>query len=177
MSEKIPNVADMEKQNIARFDRMKPFKAFFLDTAVPAYQRDIYNIIGKAASEDPNAKPAITGIDGVSMNYAATDPGKGSGLHSHPVTEIFIPFNSRWSIFWGDNGEHKVEIGPMDCVAVPPNVMRGFLNIGTERGILMAILPATDVGKIDWAKSLIEDAAKHGARLDAGGNMMKPAAE
>jgi len=177
MSEKTPNVAEMEKQFIARFGQMKPFKAFFLDTAVPAYQRDIYNVMGKAASEDPSARPVITGIPGVSINYAATDPGKGSGLHSHPVPEIFIPFNSRWSIFWGENSEHKVEVGPLDCVAVPPNVMRGFINIGSEHGILMAILPATDVGKIDWAKSLIEDAAKYGAQLDANGNMVKAAAE
>lgn len=138
---------EMREKYLARYDEVKPSAAFFLDTALPEFERDIKNVIGAAGGEDASTGPAITAPTGVNFNYAITEPGKGSGLHDHPVWEIFVPVNGRWSIFWDEDDPQEVEIGPLDVIAVPPGVLRGFRNIGTETSILIALL-----GPTTWAR-------------------------
>ena len=56
---------------------------------------------------------------------------------------------------------------------MPPGVMRGFRNIGSEHGYLMAILGGTDAGKVTWAKKVMDDARDSGLDLDTEGNIVE----
>ncbi len=157
----------------ARFDDLNPSPVAFVDTKLPGHERDIYNVIGAGVTEDANLKPAIAAVEGFNLTYSAAEPGKGAALHSHQTVEVFIPMSGKWSVYWGDDGENEVILGPWDVVSVPVGVMRGFKNVGTEHAFLMAIIGGTDSGKVDWAESVLERAAKTGLALDNAGNLVE----
>ena len=165
MSELIPSKDEVEEKYVARYDDVKPSSAFFLDTALPEFERQVKNVIGIAGGEDPGTNPAITAATGINFNYIVTDPGKGSALHDHPVWEIFVPVNGRWSIIWGTDNSQEIELGPLDLIALPPGIMRGFKNVGPEQAVLIAMLGGDNVGNVSWSKSLLEATERKGIKL------------
>ena len=163
------------KGRIARFEDLRPSKQAFVDTRIPEHLRDIYNVIGRGVTEDPELRPAIAAAEGFNVTYVGADPGKGAALHAHPTVEVFIPMSGRWAVFWGDEGENEVELDTFDCISVPVGVMRGFRNIGDGHALLMAILGGTDAGRVDWAESVLKRARETGLSLDAEGNVVAAA--
>jgi mannose-6-phosphate isomerase-like protein (cupin superfamily) len=157
----------------ARFDHLTPSKQAFVDTRIPEHARDIFNVIGAGVTEDPVLAPAITAADGFNITYVGADPGKGAALHSHPTVEVFIPMSGRWAVYWGDDGEQEIELGPWDVASVPVGVMRGFRNIGDSHAHLMAIIGGTESGKVDWSKSVLDRAAETGLALDDTGTLVE----
>ncbi len=157
----------------ARFAGLRPSKQAFVDTRIPEYERDIFNVIGAGVTEDPDHKPAITAVEDFNITYVGADPGKGAALHSHTTVEVFIAMSGRWAIFWGDEGENEIELDQWDVVSVPVGIMRGFRNIGDSHANLMALLGGTDAGKVDWAESVLARAAETGLSLDAEGNLVE----
>ena len=107
------------------------------------------------------------------MTYIGADPGKGAALHSHPTVEVFIPMSGRWVVYWGDDGEQEIELGPWDVVSVPVGVLRGFRNIGDSHAHLMAIIGGTDSGKVGWAQSVLDRARETGLELDEAGALVE----
>ncbi len=157
----------------ARFKGLQPSKQAFVDTRIPEYKRDIFNVIGAGVTEDPDHTPAITAVEGFNVTYVGAEPGKGAALHSHTTVEVFIAMSGRWAIFWGDDGENEIELDQWDVVSVPVGIMRGFRNIGDSHANLMALLGGTDAGKVDWAESVLARAADTGLSLDAEGNLVE----
>jgi len=54
------SVEEMERTRVARFNRLTPTSRGFVDTAIPGYERLIYNVIGRGVTEDSTLRPAIT---------------------------------------------------------------------------------------------------------------------
>jgi mannose-6-phosphate isomerase-like protein (cupin superfamily) len=162
---------------VARWKDQKPNGQMFVDTRLPEYERDLYSIIGQGVSEDPDNPVAITDVEGFHMAYIGCEPGKGASLHSHPTVEVFIPVTGKWSIYWneGEAGE-EVILEPMDCVSVPPGVMRGFYNAGTEHALMIGIVGGTDATKVEWPAEILDRARATGLRLDADGNILEASA-
>ena len=69
MSELIPSKDEVEEKYVARYDAVKPSPAFFLDTALPEFERQVKNVIGAAGGEDPATRPSITAATGINFNY------------------------------------------------------------------------------------------------------------
>src|SRR3546814_18674349 len=90
------------------------------------------------------ATAAAISSDGFNVAYVRAEPGKGTGPHSHPVTEAFIPITGRWAVYWGEGAEEqRIELDPLDCCSVPAGVVRGFTNISDEKALLIAIVGGT----------------------------------
>ena len=157
----------------ARFDQLSASTQAFVDTRIPEHERDIFNVIGAGVTEDPELAPAIAAAEGFNVTYIGADPGKGAALHSHPTVEVFIPMSGRWSVYWGDDGEQEIELGPWDVVSVPVGVLRGFRNIGDSHAHLMAIIGGTDSGKVSWAQSVLDRAEQTGLALDETGALVE----
>jgi mannose-6-phosphate isomerase-like protein (cupin superfamily) len=169
---KIPTPAEMERR-IARFKSLQPHPMTFIDQALPEYERDIFNIIGRGVSEEKGASAAITAVEGFNVQMARAKPGKGNGLHSHQTVECFMPLNGRWKIVWGDRGENEVVLEQYDLISIPPGIMRAFRNIGDEEAYLFAILGGTDAGHVAWSPELLRKAkAARGWELDVNGNLV-----
>lgn len=163
-------------ERVALWKDMKPNPRMFVDTRLPEHERDLYSIIGPGVSEDPETAPAITDAQDFNMAYIGAEPGKGAALHSHPTVEVFIPVTGSWAIYWNEgDAQEEVVIGPLDCISVPPGVMRGFRNAGDEHAYMIGIVGGADSGHVDWAQSVLDRASATGLKLDADGFIVEAA--
>jgi quercetin dioxygenase-like cupin family protein len=161
---------DMIKRT-ARFKELSYSAQGYLDTRIPAHKRNTYNVIGRGVTEDENLKPAILEAEDFNITYIGAEPSCGAALHHHPTVEVFISMTGKWSITWGEKGEHVINIDQFDVVSVPPGIMRGFRNEGDSHNFIMAILGGSDAGNVSWAQSVIEGAEKTGLRLNEDGTI------
>lgn len=167
---------DEMRERIAVFDDQTPSQQLLITQGIPGFQRDIYSIIGRGVSEDAQSRPAIADSSGFNVAYVGAEPGNGSALHTHAEVEVFIPFSGQWSIYWNEGDAHEeVVIGPMDCISVPPGVMRAFRNVGSEYGHLMAIIGGTENAAVGRPQDIVDRAAAAGLKLDADGHLVDAA--
>ncbi|HYZ41827.1 MAG TPA: cupin domain-containing protein [Stellaceae bacterium] len=174
----VVSVAKMESEHTARLARAKGSDIAFLDQRIPAYQREIINIIGMGVTEnvkDPDLAPKIKApAHGFAIAYARAPKGCGAALHRHPTEEVFVTLKGKWEVYWLEGeAERSVALEPGDIVNVPIGVYRGFRNASDDPdSTLMAIVGGPDPGKVDWHPSVIEKARKTGLSVDDDGNLI-----
>lgn len=161
------------RARVARFKDLKSSSEAFVDTRIPEYQREIYNIIGRGVTENPNLAPAITDHRDFNLAMLKSDPGKGSSLHDHETIECFIALTGKWAIGLGDNGEEEIVLEPFDVFSVPPGVMRSVKNVGSEPGYILAILGGTNPGRARWSPTINAKARELGLMVDANGDLVR----
>ncbi|MEO0485607.1 MAG: cupin domain-containing protein [Pseudomonadota bacterium] len=166
-------VADMEAR-IVRYGDLKPCKTAFIDAHTPGSdQKENFTVIGGGVSESPDQHVHIRETPGFNIGAAGQPPKCRNSLHSHRTAEVFFVLKGRWRFFWGrwgTAGEVVLEEG--DIFNIPTGIFRGFENIGTDYGMIMAILGGDDAGGgVLWAPQVIEDAADHGLVLGDNGKL------
>ena len=171
----------MERDNVARARTVKGSDLAFLDQRIPAYEREIIDMVGMGVTENAALKPNVkAGAHGFSITYVRAPKGKGAALHRHATEEVFIPVKGRWQLFWLDgDAERTVDLDEGDVCNVPIGIYRGFRNLsGGADALLMAIIGGPDAGKVDWHPSVVAEARKTGLAVDDDGNLIveKPAA-
>ena len=163
----------MLRARVARFKDLKSSSEAFIDTRIPEFNREIYNIIGRGVTEDPRLKPAIEDNRDFNLTMLKSDPGKGSSQHDHETIECFIALTGKWAITLGDNGEEEIILEPFDVFSVPPGVMRGTRNVGSEPACILAILGGTDPGRVTWSPHINAKARQLGMYVNEAGNLVK----
>jgi len=170
----------LERDHVARASATGSDLAF-LDQRLPAYEREIINMVGMGVTENPELQAHVrAGAAGFSVTYVRAPKGKGAALHRHPTEEVFIPIKGRWQVFWleGD-AERTLDLDEGDVVNMPIGIYRGFRNLSDgPDALLMAIIGGPDAGKVDWHPSVVSEARKTGLSVDDDGNLIveKPAA-
>lgn len=159
-------------RNIVRYGELKPCKTAFIDAHTPGSdQKENFTIIGGGVSESPDQHVHIRDTPGFNIGAAGQPPKCRNSLHSHTTAEVFFVLKGRWRFFWGrwgDAGEVVLEEG--DIFNIPTGIFRGFENIGTDYGMIMAILGGDDAGGgVTWAPQVIEEAQAHGLVLGENG--------
>ena len=163
----------MEKR-IVRYGDLKPCKTAFIDAHTPgSNQKENFTIIGGGVSESADQHVHISDTPGFNIGAAGQPPNCRNSLHSHTTAEVFFVLKGRWRFFWGrwgDAGEVTLEEG--DIINIPTGIFRGFENIGTDYGMIMAVLGGDDAGGgVVWAPQVIQDAAEHGLVLGENGKL------
>lgn len=156
----------------AFFDKLQPSSRPLVDAVLPQFQRQIFNIIGGGVTEDPTMHIPIRDAEGFHMSIVKAEPQKGTGLHDHTTTEVFMPLQGSWAIIWGSEGENELVLNAWDVVSVPPGVNRGFRNVGTETGHLLVVLEGTDPGRVAWVDSVMSAVREKGFDLDERGKIV-----
>jgi mannose-6-phosphate isomerase-like protein (cupin superfamily) len=179
----IPRISKqaMERDSVARAAQVKGSSVAFVDQRIPAYEREIIDMVGMGVTENAALKPNVRlGAHGFSITYVRAPQGKGAALHRHATEEVFIPVKGRWQVFWLEGeDERTVDLDEGDVCNVPIGVYRGFRNLsGGADALLMAIIGGPDAGKVDWHPSVIAEARNTGLSVDDDGNLIieKPAA-
>lgn len=165
--------ADMEKR-IVRYGDLMPCKTAFIDAHTPGSdQKENFTIIGGGVSESADQHVHIRDTPGFNIGAAGQPPKCRNSLHSHRTAEVFYVHKGRWRFFWGRNGTAgEVILEEGDIFDIPTGIFRGFENIGTDYGIIMAILGGDDAGGgVIWAPQVIEDARDHGLVLSETGKL------
>ena len=157
---------------IVRYGDLVPCRTAFIDAHTPGSdQKENFTIIGGGVSESPDQHVHIKETPGFNIGAAGQPPKCRNSLHSHRTAEVFFVLSGRWRFFWGrwgDAGEVVLEEG--DIINIPTGIFRGFENIGTDYGMIMAILGGDDAGGgVIWAPQVIQDAADHGLVLGENG--------
>ena len=159
---------------IVRYGELVPCKTAFIDAHTPGSdQKENFTIIGGGVSESPDQHVHIAIPHGFNIGAAGQPPKCRNSLHDHNTAEVFFVLSGRWRFFWGrwgNAGEVVLEQG--DIINIPTGIFRGFENIGTDYGMIMAILGGDDAGGgVHWAPQVVEDAADHGLILGENGKL------
>ena len=159
---------------IVRYGELRPCKTAFIDAHTPGSdQKENFTIIGGGVSESPDQHVHIALPHGFNIGAAGQPPRVRNSLHDHHTAEVFFVLSGRWRFFWGRWGKAgEVVLEQGDIFNIPTGIFRGFENIGTDYGMIMAILGGDDAGGgVMWAPQVIEDAADHGLVLGANGKL------
>jgi quercetin dioxygenase-like cupin family protein len=162
------------EDRIVRYGDLRPCRTAFIDAHTPGSdQKENFTIIGGGVSEAADQHVHIQIPHGFNIGAAGQPPHCRNSLHSHRTAEVFFVLSGRWRFFWGrwgDAGEVVLEEG--DIFNIPTGIFRGFENIGTDYGMIMAILGGDDAGGgVIWAPQVIEDARAHGLVLSEQGKL------
>ena len=159
---------------VARFKELQSSSEAFIDTRIPEYNREIYNIIGRGVTEDPLLEPVIADNRDFNLTMMKADPGKGSSQHDHERIECFVALTGKWAIPIGENAEEEeVILEPFDVFSVPPGVMRGVKNVGSEPAYILAILGGTDPGRATWSPQINEKGRELGLFVNEQGDLVR----
>jgi mannose-6-phosphate isomerase-like protein (cupin superfamily) len=164
----------MTAPKIVRYGELRPCKTAFIDAHTPGSdQKENFTIIGGGVSESPDQHVHITDAIGFNIGAAGQPPKCRNSLHSHRTAEVFFVLKGRWRFFWGRWGKAgEVVLEEGDIFNIPTGIFRGFENIGTDYGMIMAILGGDDAGGgVIWAPQVIEDAKAHGLVLSEKGKL------
>ncbi|MGL5116407.1 MAG: cupin domain-containing protein [Beijerinckiaceae bacterium] len=159
---------------IVRYGDLKPCKTAFIDAHTPGSdQKENFTIIGAGVSESADQHIHIRETPGFNIGAAGQPPRCRNSLHSHRTAEVFFVLKGRWRFFWGRWGKAgEVTLEEGDIINLPTGIFRGFENIGTDYGMIMAILGGDDAGGgVIWAPQVIEDAKAHGLMLGQNGKL------
>ncbi|MEO0830763.1 MAG: cupin domain-containing protein [Pseudomonadota bacterium] len=164
---------DVESR-IVRYGDLIPGKTAFIDAHKPGSDlKENFTIIGGGVSESPDQHVHIRDTPGFNIGAAGQPPKCRNSLHDHNTAEVFFVLKGRWRFFWGrwgDAGEVTLQEG--DIFNIPTGMFRGFENVGTDYGMIMAILGGDDAGGgVNWAPQVIEEAAAHGLVLGENGKL------
>ncbi|MEK9966781.1 MAG: cupin domain-containing protein [Rhodospirillaceae bacterium] len=152
----------------ARFEDLVPYKTQHdesngIPTAVveKLTAHNVYPIMVPAAYTGRSSMAPVKAGEHTVVAIAECPPGDGPGLHNHEITiENFFCLQGRFEVTWGDEGEHRMELGPMDFVSVPPGVSRAFRNISDELGRLFVVIEtkdATSNDRVAYAPSVADE--------------------
>ena len=159
---------------IVRYGELKPCKTAFIDAHTPGSNlKENFTIIGAGVSESADQHVHIAETPGFNIGAAGQPPHCRNSLHVHRTAEVFFVLSGRWRFFWGRwGGAGEVVLEPGDLFDIPTGIFRGFENVGTEYGMIMAILGGDDAGGgVVWAPQVIEDARDHGLVLGRNGRL------
>ena len=159
---------------IVRYGDLRPCRTAFIDAHTPGSDRkENFTIIGGGVSESADQHVHIALPHGFNIGAAGQPPKCRNSLHDHNTAEVFFVLSGRWRFFWGRWGTAgEVVLEPGDIFNIPTGIFRGFENIGTDYGMIMAILGGDDAGGgVNWAPQVIEDARAHGLVLAETGKL------
>ncbi len=153
---------------VARFNKLQTYQTQnFAAQGIPPgamekiTARRVYPVMAPADYQGRSAGAPIKGPRGLIVSIAECEPGNGPGLHRHLNTvENFMCLSGRFEIAWGDHGEHKLVLDPLDMISVPRGENRSFRNVSNEGGrLLVMIVPETDqqADPISYAPSLAKE--------------------
>ena len=162
----------MTQPEVVRYGELKPCRSAFIDAHTPGSdQKENFTIIGAGVAESPDQHVHIKATPGFNIGAAGQPPKCVNSLHFHNTAEVFFVLSGKWRFFWGVNGDAgEVILQEGDIFNIPTRVFRGFENVGTDYGMIMAILGGDDSGAgVIWAPHVLETAQAHGLVLSEAG--------
>jgi len=141
---------------VSRFSELKPMSTaddlawvgqdamdvFYARKLMPVILDDTKNPFGNQAP--------ILGAAGSTMFVSVMPPGQGPCLHSHNGTfETFMVLEGTIEYHIGEPIEHVITLDKWDVLSCPPNVYRGFNNVGETDAVQLTVITGTGESRDD----------------------------
>ncbi|WP_321915980.1 MULTISPECIES: cupin domain-containing protein [Paraburkholderia] len=104
----------------------------------------LYKYFDKAGSGFAMGIPPAALSDAFRLSVGVVVPGGGASLHDHTQEELMFVASGSFVIFFDEAQENKVCLNAWDAIMVPPNVPRGWRNVGQGVGCFLNISEAHD---------------------------------
>lgn len=136
---------------VARYTDLRPYKDSFKNSnGVPPEAMRLMSpdkvmpIMAPDGWEGRSKLAPVRGAPGLTITLAECPPGDRAGLHKHSAAvENFFCLEGEFEILWGEQGQYRTRLFPLDFVSVPAGIYRDFRNAGTSLGrLLVMIQPA-----------------------------------
>ena len=115
---------------------------FYARKLMPVILDDTKNPFGNQAP--------IIGAAGSTMFVSIMPPGQGPCLHSHNGTfETFVVLDGTIEYHIGEPVAHVVTLNKWDVLSCPPNVYRGFHNVGKTDAVQLTVITGAGEGRDD----------------------------
>ena len=115
---------------------------FYARKLMPVILDDTKNPFGNQAP--------IIGAAGSTMFVSIMPPGQGPCLHSHNGTfETFMVLDGSIEYHIGEPVAHVVTLNKWDVLSCPPNVYRGFHNVGKTDAVQLTVITGAGEGRDD----------------------------
>jgi len=129
--------------------------------------RRVYPVMVPEAYSGRSAMAPLKGAPGLAVTIAECPPGNGAGLHAHEQSvENFFCLDGSFEIGWGDQGEHRTVLEPMDFISIPRGVCRSFKNVGDKTArllVIIQILGEEQADRVHYAPQVGDEIARrHG---------------
>ena len=142
-----------------------------LDAVISGQEREIYQIIGKGVSEDPDQNIPMTDNNGLMLPSSAANRARVPCIKTIRPTRSSCRSRANAKSSGGEDEENNfVILAPFDVASVTLNLMRGFRNVGDEEGLLLGIYP----GRMRWRDDVLAKATKRGRNKAALKKLKKP---
>ena len=115
---------------------------FYARKLMPVILDDTKNPFGNQAP--------IIGAAGSTMFVSIMPPGQGPCLHSHNGTfETFMVLDGTIEYHIGEPVAHVITLNKWDVLSCPPNVYRGFHNVGKTDAVQLTVITGAGEGRDD----------------------------
>ncbi len=129
------------RQLVAYQDSFKDVNAVLSKVTMQISARKVFPVMIPGNLKGRNEAAPLRGWPGVSLSLCECPPGNGASPHMHVSTrEQFVCVRGTFDVIWGDDAEHRLGLEPLDFVAMPPGIMRGFCNTSDEMGYLLVVI-------------------------------------
>lgn len=169
--------AEMARRCV-RYEDLVPCTEAFIDRRTPGCEgNENFAVIGPGVAEAVGQFVHVGIPHGFNVGGARQTPGTFNSQHSHEREEIFVVHSGVFRFHFGpDRQDGSIVLGEGDTVSVPVRIFRGFENIGSDAGYLMAVLAGDDPGPVTWAPYVFEAARGTGLVLLDDGRLIDTAA-
>jgi quercetin dioxygenase-like cupin family protein len=141
---------------VSRFSKLKPMSTASDLAWVGQEAMDVFYarklmpvILDKGKNPFGNEAPII-GAAGSTMFVSIMPPGQGPCLHSHNGTfETFMVLEGAIEYHIGEPVAHKITLNKWDVLSCPPNVYRGFYNVGETDAVQLTVITGTGESRDD----------------------------
>jgi len=120
----------------ARFRDRKADPGAFPDLQDQQGQRSVTYMLSPGNTGGP---APINAPHNFHLSISTLSKGIRPTVHSHPYNEVFMPLNTRFRMYWGEDLTEAIELAPFDVVSVPAGVFRTFENLDDTPGFMLAI--------------------------------------
>ncbi|HAV5025353.1 TPA: hypothetical protein JIY97_00605 [Acinetobacter baumannii] len=129
--------------SLIKFKEIRPNWKPALD-GHPAWQIPAYKYTDGHSQNLCASIPPVVFSEEFRLTVGVVEPGRGAPLHNHTGEELMYSAGGTFVIFFDEDENNKVYLEPWDAILVPPNIIRGWRNVGKDIGCLLNISSIAD---------------------------------
>jgi mannose-6-phosphate isomerase-like protein (cupin superfamily) len=136
----MPDAATIAARATARHGELFADPAPFEGATKPGFLRVSRKYIGHPKAGE-SREAGVIPQESFTLSLSEVQPGQAGVVHADTVEEVYFVISGALTAIIEDEtgGRAEVELGPLDCLSCPPNVLHGYEN-RSDRPVLFQVM-------------------------------------